>query len=56
MLIKITKIFGIGIICLLAIGLAAEATIKISIGLFMVTFWGLVLIGIWALYEKLSKR
>jgi len=56
MLFRITKILGLGIICLFAIGLAAEATVKISIGLLMVGFWGLVLLGLWALYEQFSKR
>ena len=59
MVLKITKILGIGIICLFAIGLAAEAGIKLIIGLLMVAFWGLVLMGLWGicafLYEKLKK-
>ena len=55
MLIKIIQTIGTGIVCLFAIGLAGEAGIKIVIGLFLVTFWGLVLIGLWALYEKLWK-
>ena len=55
MVLKITKILGIGIICLFAIGLAAEAGIKLIIGLLMVAFWGLVMMGLWALYEKLRK-
>ena len=56
---KITQSIGIGIICLFAIGLAGEAGIKIAIGLLMVAFWGLVLMGLWGicsfLFEKLWK-
>ena len=59
MVLKITKILGLGIICLLAIGLAAESTVKLSIGLLMVAFLGLVLMGLWGiclfLYKKLWK-
>ena len=31
------------LICLFALGLALEAATKFTIGLFMVTFWGIVL-------------
>ena len=58
-MIKITKTLGMTLICLFAIGLAGEAGIKLIIGLFMVIFWGLVLIGLCGicafLYEKLKK-
>lgn len=43
MLIQIIKTLGLLLICLLALGLALEATIKLSIGLITVAFWGLVL-------------
>ena len=47
------------LICLFAIGLAGEAATKFTIGLLMVAFWGLVLMGLWGicafLYEKLKK-
>ena len=42
-MIKITKTLGIILICFFAIGLALEAATKFTIGLFMVTFWGIVL-------------
>lgn len=53
MILQITKTLGLLIICLLALGLAVEATIKLSIGLLTVAFWGIILIGLWAIYEKL---
>ena len=43
MLLKITKTLGMILICFFALGLAGEAVTKLSIGLFMVTFWGIVL-------------
>ena len=43
MKLQITKILGICIICFFALGLALEAATKFTIGLFMVTFWGIVL-------------
>ena len=58
-MIKITKTLGMTLICLFAIGLAGEAATKFTIGLLMVAFWGLVLMGLWGicafLYEKLKK-
>ena len=42
-MIKITETLGMILICLFALGLALEAATKFTIGLFMVTFWGIVL-------------
>jgi hypothetical protein len=43
----ITKILGIILVGLFLIGLVVEAATKLSIGLLMVAFWGLVLVGLW---------
>jgi hypothetical protein len=53
MMIKITKILGMTLVGLFLIGLALEAGGKIIIGLLMVAFWGLVLIGIWEICLRL---
>jgi hypothetical protein len=52
-MIIITKILGMSLVGLFLIGLAVEAATKLSIGLLMVAFWGLVLIGIWEICLRL---
>jgi len=55
-MIIITKILGMTLIGLFLVGLAVEAATKLSIGLLMVAFWGLVLIGIWEGCSFLIKK
>ena len=42
-MINITKTLGMIVIGFFALGLALEAATKLTVGLLMVTFWGIIL-------------